>query len=131
MCLVTFDPTVHIAEEDMVVYKQGIKVEESVFSSGFFTFSYKQNTLYETKIKKGIFHYFDCIAERMYNNMEERYLQSFGAGFHSAFTKERFDTTGIPGEDSIAEFIIPKGSEYIKDETGLLVSNKIIFKQWV
>lgn len=130
MCLVTTDPTVHIAEEDMIVYKQGLKETENIFNSSFYTFSYKKDVLYETEIGIGTGLYFDCMSDRVYDNIEEKHLHYFGPGFHSAFNPNRFNDTGTE-EDSIAEFIVPKGAEYIKDATSLLISNKIIFKQWI
>lgn len=48
-------------------------------------------------------------------------------GFHAAKNAERLQQN-LGYSNAITEFIIPKGAKYFEDKTGLIVSNKIIFK---
>ena len=131
MCLITFDPTVHIAEEDMIVYKEGkFPHNEKLFQSALRPFFYRKFSLYKTEILESGSQagYDNIVTNFYYSSKSDRKIYSFGQGFHSALELKRLSGSSFYRN---AEFIIPKGSEYIKDETGLLVSNKIIFKQWV
>ena len=53
-------------------------------------------------------------------------------GFHSFVSKQRLIISYVSGSDNITvKFIIPKGSRYILDDTGLCVSNRIIMKNHI
>ncbi len=54
-------------------------------------------------------------------------LVSYAQGFHSALSKKRFKELAYCNS-SIYKCVIPKGSEYYENLSGLIVSNQIIIK---
>ena len=52
---------------------------------------------------------------------------SYAQGFHSALSKKRFKELAYCNS-SIYKCVIPKGSEYYENLSGLIVSNQIIIK---
>ncbi len=138
MCLITEQKTPLIAEEDVIVYK----VLETRLRSYFKYFQYTQNELFETQIReieKGKTWVSTCSLDGdyltakynvfrvgdLYNNPN---LICLKYGFHSCISIEvAKKISGV----FIYECVIPKGSEYYKDEVGFLISNKIIIKELI
>jgi hypothetical protein len=116
-----------IAEKDMIVYKV-VDLSLNKYSktiqvvSVYRTFFYEFDTLYETTIKESNdFGSFDYKEARDYLYVLGP-ITRIGSGFHSAVSKKRL----FPSMYPILQFIIPKGAEYLKNKSHLLVSNKII-----
>lgn len=117
MCLITRDPTVKVAEQDIVVYKQlrypsfldslfGAKPEALFYDC----YTYKKNQLNEVTIPLNVVKHYDCFRVE--------------AGFHSYVNRE---------ENCNAKFIIPKGTKYVAGTLGHssqmnYVSEAIIYK---
>jgi len=135
MCLITNQKKPHTATCDMVVYKLLRKNASSLYHS---TMTYELGKLYKTKIMLGTSKY--CFDDEDTDEVTKAYgcnwsydysIFSFGEGFHSAIYPDRFTSTvghsfsGWQGK-AIFECIIPKGSKYYKNPSGLIVSNKII-----
>lgn len=127
MCLITTQKEPLIAEEDMIVYKS---FKEGLISP-FEEFKYERGITYETEIKESddwnCFDYQDL--EYLGNNFptwtlgENEELKCFGEEFHSALQEKRL--SDIFDTKVILKCIIPKGSLYYTEPTGLIVSNKI------
>jgi len=147
MCLITKQQQSETATTDIPVWK----VLDSDLKSLFMDFQYKDGVVYQQDI--------ELITEEDYNNREllDRVCAYDGAvyrkygkglcsdvmnpnfvyiekGFHAFTNRERGEdgtrssAYGIYN-DIMAEFIIPEGSEYYEDETGLIVSNHIIMQK--
>lgn len=129
MCLVTTQKEPLIASKDITVYKSLSIGFRGIIKSQFERFIYELNKLYETTIEHS--KDWTCYDNDAVDAIERKYpywtkgiekdLICLGDGFHSAATIERLHHGG-----SIFECVIPKDSEYYMDETGLVVSNKII-----
>lgn len=153
MCLITNTPEKLIAQEDMTVYKI-LRVSPFDFDNGyafsvyFLGFGYKIGELCITEIKKETnlskLTAFDSVDSEWLNKrygypsfysrgwkgaVERGELTAFGPGFHSFLNPTRLGTNCIPKEERKFECTIPKGSEYILDPTGLVVSNQIIINK--
>ena len=136
MCLIVEKNTEEkIAEEDIICYKRidkysttkGIKLV-----SPFQFFEYKLNKLYRTTFiprelkskigyESGVF-YATCEASNYYSTFPYYLLKVYQKGFHSY--------KNIPDEPSfksecIVKCIIPAGTKYIEDKTGLICSEAI------
>lgn len=127
-----------IAEEDIVVYK----VLDRTRHSPIYRFLYKKDELYTTAIQgSGCFgvpdEYCDKYLRKNYGEdfKSRKDLKSLGQGFHSCYTLDRARILSrdwyIIDRYGIYEAIIPKGSEYYKDETDLVVSNQIIVQEMI
>lgn len=134
MCLITTQAKPTIAEQDIIVYKalQNINDELHPPYYGVGSFHYKINKTYATTIME------DKDDRCCYDDLDQVYLNNnhegwqcggapglfyYGKGYHSANTIERLDKEPMY---NIYECIIPAGSEYYSNPTGLMVSNKII-----
>lgn len=134
MCLITTQKKPLIADKDMVVYKTLQDDLRSVFTY----FQYTLGHLHKQKIKSSSSWsaYDDGDAGwldgnypgwRDLSNVRKK-LKCLGAGFHSALSKDRLYVDG--GEVTV-KCVVPKGSEYYVDATGLCISNQIIIKEIV
>lgn len=152
MCLITRQEKAKIAKKDIEVYKEVIEVykEVEIYSSiinsnsniinskvqGFqYIIGKKYSTELAPKSISGLrigidFKVQDEIVSRIYSQICYAYghiiitndnIKVISKGFHSFKTKNRSHYNAI--------CIIPKGSEYFEDETGLIVSNQIIIKR--
>lgn len=130
MCLITTQKEPLIAKKAMTVYK-ALSYD---LLSPYTYYQYIPHILYETEIKNS--SEWSCYDNVDMDYLNEKYgkawsagqvkkLKCIGAGFHSALTKERL--RGEVGEH-LYECVIPSGSSYFLDETGLCVSNRIIIK---
>jgi hypothetical protein len=129
MCLITPLKEKKIAEEDITVYK--VLIYGSSLLQGF---TYEKDILYETKIEDS---YDWCAADsfsleilnKEYPDFRKGFnrdkLICIGQGFHSCNSVKRAQEMKDCKSEKIHEFLIPKGSEYYEDLSGLLVSNKI------
>jgi hypothetical protein len=135
MCLITEKQSYKIAKRDIPVWKHLING-----SSPLMGFKYEKDVLYKQPIQL-------VTEEDFYNRTEWEWVTPFDKvamehycyhpdimnpnliyieiGFHSFY--KRAISSQFDFED-IVDFIIPKGSRYYKDETGLIVSNRIILK---
>lgn len=130
MCLVTPNKEKKIAEEDMIVYKI---LNEDLSPFYWEGEAYEIGKLNEIEIQEtSDFTDFDEISIRYNKGYKRDELVSFGQGFHSAKSIDRIrdirKAYSIP-VPVLFTCIIPKGSEYYEDNSGLLVSNKIIIKE--
>ena len=143
MCLITKQSKPEILKEDLTVYKSIIIENVNTVQAGMRYFFYEKNKVYETKILTDEIDitpfdrqvrdaYTDLYSDGeflSYTNvtnkklLKKHSLKSFGQGFHSSISADRFDSRFF----TVAEFVIPAGSEVYRDETGLIVSNKIMF----
>lgn len=156
MCLITSDPTILIAEEDIIVFKllqpklikqkNGKYLPSSdIFTGGYYSnikgFSYRVGEVHKhPKPLKKPDHsakdwktfkasHMDSRVLSVYSN--NRNLHAFTHVFH-AFLPTRFESPQeirwyefLPLEKFMYECIIPKGSKYVIDETGLIGSDTI------
>jgi len=130
MCLVTTDATIRIAKTNMIVYKIGaMSPKGKYFYSEMQEYRYTLGELNSCDISKpendGL--YYDVISSEYYEEMPNK--QYISRGFHSARKKERFVHSYFFTD--VVKCTIPKGSQYIKDKTGLIVSNQIIINKQV
>jgi len=137
MCLVTNQQKPFVADRDIMVYKKLIKNGDDYHSPIQHLFKWKPGEVRHTPLKKveknkGIQAYDRRAAIRYYSSFSSDLLLSslylnkksiiIGSGFHAATTRERL------GKDYLAKiytFVIPKGSKYYEDVTGLIVSDTI------
>lgn len=137
MCLIIEkDVKPSIAEEDIVVYK----VLTPSRNAPIYNFPYERDKLYTTVIQES--EYFDVPDRDCSEYLKENYgedfkkrkdLKSLGQGFHSCYTLDRAKilsrSWSILRRYRIYKAIIPKGSEYYKGGTDLVVSNQIIVQE--
>ena len=132
MCLVVKEETpIKIAEKDIICYKT-VEKSDKEYESSIQKFIYKPYTTYsDNSLEKKIIIqsciYADNIAYHKYSRGVEDNPSLYRVvekGFHSYKSINR-----IPNHYPIAQrtikCTIPKGAEYIEDETELIVSNKI------
>jgi len=140
MCLITEQKKPKVADKDIVCYKAGgYNKQKNIFWGIYYCFEYELSKLYKTKLKESTdCFYYDSEAIEQYGlnpfhfrpgklmeELKKRY-NIIGSGFHSA---ESLDRLKREGRSEKAKCIIPKGSLYYKDKTGLLVSNQIIVEE--
>jgi len=118
-----------VATEDKVVYK-AVKVFMDYISSVYHEFRWTLGKIEsaEFEIKAGGFGgYADSVSMDAYEEIDDDYLISISRGLHTASTFQRAkEVVNFEYEKcSIVECTIPKGAEYYKDQTGLLVSNQL------
>lgn len=132
MCLITEQKRPFTATEDMAIYK----LFENKMYSPLMGFKYEEGKVYKTALRRGDKTCFDNIDQNYLENEYGRYWQNFvggkiksiGRGYHGALKRKRL----YSGEKYlnygriIRKVIIPKGSKYYLDATGLIVSNQII-----
>jgi len=144
MCLITRRRELSIAEEDIIVWK----VLRYDLKSHIEFFRYEEDVLYETEIKElskdTVIRAYDEISSKYLNKHYEGWSKRFlvegdaiitydggredliyiGEGFHSSLSRERLGK--VESYLRLRKFVIPKGSLYYEDETGLMVSNRIM-----
>ena len=139
MCLILkkTEAVLMTADKDFIVYKIVLRshfandedeAESEQVSSMHQDFTYDANKM-ETMITDlylgfGRSIFYDDQAHKAYNEASSYDLVNIRQGFHFAMKKERLTASAL-GE--LAEFIVPKGSKYYVDRTGLGVANQIIF----
>ncbi len=130
MCLVTKQKEALIAENDIPIWKLLTKEKLGYF----FSFPYIFNTVYQTKMKIDNIpvNYFDNVVADYYNFKDfiedSKTLTHIHEGLHSFIDKERiknYRSNHLCINSIVVEGIIPKGSLYYIDYTGLVVSNQI------
>lgn len=136
MCLITTQTEPFIAKEDMTVYKI-LRICKDKLKAAMHDYVYELDKLYET-IVQTTDNKSTCDA------LDEQYLRenhsrwrfdssfiSYGPGFHSFSSMKRIKEGewSIYSKEGVFECIIPVGSEYYTEPTGLIVSNKIIIKK--
>ena len=123
MCLVTKQRKAKIAKKDIVCYK----LLADYLSSIYFACSYRKGVLMRTDlqvhkaVKGDMNECFDNSCYKLYYPYTGQ-TNIISQGFHAALSVKRLKGKGW----SIYEFLIPAGSEYFIDKTGLIVSNQII-----
>ena len=146
MCLVTKDPTIHILEEDMIVYKL-VKLELDGRYRSYFRFDYYyiENQLhFRDKLIGKIYESINEAEEDRITYADTETIKKFGfrpgylkewvvdekisvfrEGFHFCESLERAKKFNADHKD-IVKFTVPKGAEVVYDRFGLGVCNKII-----
>lgn len=124
------------AETDIEVFKICNKFNEDIATSLFQDYPYRKDKKHETD-----FTYADPRYEGGLDAKEAKYYSSLEGeaecvknGFHALNTldKDRISKLGcLEYESWICSFIIPKGSKYYKNPTGCIVSNQIIFNNFI
>ena len=145
MCLITKQLKPEILKEDLTVYKEvkTFKLERELeqVRAMLYHFTYHKDKVYYTVLEDAIsitpydpkvsITYGDfmkdlmdarCYGHNIPNVLKAHNIKVIGQGFHSANHPDRVRPATYTGQ-----FIIPAGSEIYRDETGLLVSNKIMF----
>lgn len=134
MCLIT-NKKPKIAEEDIVCYK----IVHKDLKSEIQKFQYEFDTLYSTEIKTTL----DIDKIRPYSSVDSKYLDdhyadyidecfsgkltAYSEGFHSSSKVDILQNRS--SSIVLVECIIPKGSQYVEDFVGYIVSNQIIIKK--
>lgn len=134
MCLLTYQKEPIILKEDRVVWKTLHKDLTTVY----YNFKYELNTLYKESIKFSSSSKCYDNEQSIYQTEDKQSLKkgvfSISEDFH-AFCDEKYIDIIIERYDSYPfhkfKCIIPAGSEYYEDETGLCVSNQIIIVEKV
>ena len=141
MCLLTYQKEPIILKEDKVVWKVMRKQTSEGIPSYFNRFYYTLNTLYKEKINicntveafddAQCRKYVESVAIRTY--ILKKGVISIDKGLHSFTDKNlaRYYAPSGSSYKSLYKAIIPAGSEYYEDETGLCVSNQIIIVEKV
>lgn len=123
MCLVTRQIKPKVLKKDLIVFKAVHENNEEVVSR-YYRFTWKKGVLEETEMKTLRCH-FQC-AEKFDDVVYQTYVYKKGLftevseGFHAFKTKARYPYV------TIREFLIPKGSLYFEDKSGLIVSNQMM-----
>ena len=141
MCLLTYQKEPIILKEDKVVWKVMKEETDGKILTWFNTFYYTLNTLYKQPINIGnTVEAFDDPQYEMYIDridftiyVLKNNVISIDKGFH-AFTDKVLARKYAPIGSTykfLYKCIIPAGSEYYEDETGLCVSNQIIIVEKV
>lgn len=129
MCLVTTDATIKIAKKDMIVYKLGtMSFSGKYFISEMQNYTYLLGVLNTCVISEpdADGQYYDQLVFDYYQDLSNK--KYITIGFHSAKKKDRLSGYSFT---QIVKCTIPKGSQYIEDKTGLVVSNQIIINKEV
>jgi hypothetical protein len=114
-------------------------------------FSTKTHFLYEKNIENycsigQVYKYYNPVDSISLNMIRKKYIKdlsilddesrkilddmnvkAYGPGYHSFLDHNRAASFSKNKIVVIGKFIIPKGSEYIDDDTGYIISNRIIF----
>jgi len=129
MCLFATTKRPYTAKRDLTCYK-AIRIDGSSYTRRFW-FKYKKDELNVTKMAIAKEKQFADSLSQKYGSRTET---TIGAGFHSAKRPQRFLhalANYACCNAIICRFIIPKGSKYYLDDTGLVVSNQIILKETI
>ncbi len=147
MCLITKKKSFSIAKEDIKVWKaMRIALDRDGYTSPFQYFTYRPNILYKQPIKlipkKEFVGRTVCAFDTYvtdYLNKNHGYINNgeyipaliyIREGLHSIIYKDRAERI-VNGRQGmyVIEFVIPRGSRYYEDGTGLCVSNRLILKK--
>ena len=131
MCLVTERKRANIAKEDMTVYKLVFASQNNpkLFYSEIKKFPYALGKLEETELSKS--------NKGLYYSMEEvnYYLKRecifWQQGFHSFTDIETAKKADSESELTLVKCRVPKGSRYVNNLFGMMISDKIIVKEVV
>lgn len=147
MCLITSQTKPLIASEDITCYKymfrdnstdnQYVSCYDHNFNGS--NISWEIGKVRSAEIKQNYeFTYQDNITKSFYSESlshMDHNLVSFGEGLHASLTFDRitpvkclsgYSYTYLSNDLVYTEMLIPKGSEYFLDETGLIVANQMI-----
>jgi hypothetical protein len=118
-----------VAEKDIEVFKV-FQLEGGTLNAPYQTFKYELDTLYQTEIGEETDFWeqcpFDDEERQDYRNEDARDIIYISTGFHSAVSAERL---GNPYNRIILKCIVPKGSLYLINKSGLMVSNQIFIRK--
>lgn len=136
MCLIT-NKQVKIAQEDIEIFK----VLSKNLKSPFIQFQYKFDKSYFQPLSKTKDSYSTCCridyeyitnnyGYNYYKKIDEGILTAYKEGFHGStkLDNSRYLSSQLD-ERQIFKCIIPKGSEYVEDFVGFIISNQIIIKE--
>ena len=134
MCLITLRKNPIIAQEDFVVYKVLDFVDENTAAAPHYSFTYELGKTYSTRIcESARWQAYDELATDAWFYLERTFTRNeimcIGAGFHACIKSDRTNITKYEATElkrKIYKCIIPAGTEYYTDGTGLIVSNHII-----
>ena len=130
MCLVILKTDkAKVAEENIKCYKLVEQISDKYARSIIFHHDWEIDKLYEVDmvvVNNVVYRsdFFDDLATETYLKYEFSDLKMVKSGFHASLNIER---NGKWSNFDNCEFIIPKGSTYYTDESGLVVSNKMIY----
>lgn len=137
MCLVVLKTTEEqIAEEDLICYKRLNYPRGKIIKSLHKGFEYVLGVLYTQQFSSHVLTG-PCGTEKVYCADAKSYnvyhkkpfilLKVYQEGFHSYIDRKR---AGHCYQDEIiVECVVPKGTKYIKDSTGLMCSEAIILME--
>lgn len=134
MCLIT-NKQVKIAQEDIEIFK----VLSKDFKSPFLNFQYELDKSYFQPLSKTKDSYSTCCSidhdyivrnygTHYYEKVDEGILTVYQEGFHGSLKLKNCEHLSSQ-EKQIFKCIIPKGSEYVEDFVGFIISNQIIIKE--
>lgn len=106
MCLVTKDPTIKTAEQDIIVYKE-LEFKEDGFFRRWFRPSPPISTIFPHVYKPGVVQ--PTVQLKPYPDQKNE-LWTIEEGYHSYPDKSWLKTAHVVN----AMFIIPKGTRYIE-----------------
>lgn len=132
MCLIT-NKEIQVATEDITVYKE----LNQDLTSAIMGFQYKLNKLYKAKLTTTIKDSVSfCIIDTEYLNTNfadwrksvlSGELTCYEEGFHSSISLQNMlDIKDEERETLIVECLIPRGTRYVEDFVGFIVSEQII-----
>lgn len=130
MCLIT-NKKIQIAKEDVIVYKE-LNPDLTSIIMGF---PYKLNQLYKAKLTTTIkdavpfcnidTNYLKANFENWRKSVLSGELTCYEEGFHSSISLQNM--LDIQDEGTlIVECVIPKGTRYVEDFVGFIVSEQIM-----
>ena len=141
MCLITEQKKIIVTRKNHIVYKLVKRLTNNQCAALLYRFNYMKDVTYNTEMKlTKTPNTFDEIVSTRYTKSWNRYVTKgkylsdnytcIGAGFHSTNNPERMEKD-VYTNYVMAEFEIPKGAKVYRDDTGLIVSNKITFKKFL
>jgi len=117
-----------IAEQDIEVFK-AFYIFAGKLCSLYQIFEYKPDTLYHAEIGEEHDYEEQCPFDEKeredYSNDPSYSIKYISTGFHSAVTSERLGRS----HNKVIKCIVPKGSLYLTNRSGLMVSNQIFISK--
>ena len=132
MCWYSTTKNKLIAEEDISVYKIVRKLQNNICDSIYKFYKYNKGEEYVTPIcfeENIVFGYTVHSAFHSYKYLSM--IRVRGDAYDVFTSNHTWKIDNIPFPCHIAEFIIPKDSIYYENAYGEIISNKIIFKDYV
>jgi len=133
MCTITQWKKPRRTNRDIVCYKTGCRAEDK-FVSGIRSFEYTLNELYEAPLEESFEPEDICPADYVeteyYRGFTEETLRYIASGFHACLTVRGAEQNKGIFADTRVRCVVPKGSLYYKDRTGLIVSNRMIVEKF-